>query len=90
MKTYTHFFFIHTIGDFGFGFWIVLDLLMKIINNKHTLLYNLPTIQSIQRYNALCELTKYIEILHENYQQIALIVVWKISNTLKTTIQRLV
>ena len=31
---------------------------MKIINNKHTLLYNLPTIHSIQRYNGLCELTK--------------------------------
>ena len=24
---------------------------MKIINNKHTLLYNLPIIHSIQRYN---------------------------------------
>ena len=31
---------------------------MKIINNKHTLMYNLPTIHSIQRYNGLCELTK--------------------------------
>ena len=33
------------------------DFYRKIINNKHTLLYNLPIIQSIQRYNGLCELT---------------------------------
>ena len=38
----------------------VLDFYMKIINNKHTLLYIRPTIHSIQRYNGLCELTKYI------------------------------
>ena len=35
----------------------VSDFYMKIINNKHTLFYNLPTIHSIQRYNGLCELT---------------------------------
>ena len=33
------------------------DFDMKIINNKHTLLYNRPIIHSIQRYNGLCELT---------------------------------
>ena len=31
--------------------------------NKHTLLYNLPTIHSIQRYNGLCELTNCFNIL---------------------------
>ena len=35
------------------------DFYMKIINNKHTMLYNRPTIHSIQRYNALCELTNF-------------------------------
>ena len=35
----------------------VSDFYIKIINNKHTLLYNLPTIHSIQRYNGLFELT---------------------------------
>ena len=35
----------------------VANFYMKIINNKHTLLYNLPAIHSIQRYNGLCELT---------------------------------
>ena len=35
----------------------VSDFYMKIINNKHTLLYNRPAIHSIQRYNGLCELT---------------------------------
>ena len=35
----------------------VSDFYMKTINNKHTLLYNLPTIHSIQRYYDLCELT---------------------------------
>ena len=35
----------------------VSDFYMKIINNKHTLLYILPTIHSIQRYYDLCELT---------------------------------
>ena len=35
----------------------VSDFYMKVINNKHTLLYNRPTIHSIQRYNGLCELT---------------------------------
>ena len=34
---------------------------MKIITNNHTLLYNRPTIQSIQRYNCLCELTKTVD-----------------------------
>ena len=38
----------------------VTDLYMKIINNKHTLLYNHPTIHVIQRYNVLCEFTNYI------------------------------
>ena len=32
---------------------------MKIINNKHTLLYIRTTIHSIQRYNGLCELPTY-------------------------------
>ena len=32
---------------------------MNIINNKRTLLYNLPIIHSIQRYNGLCELTNF-------------------------------
>ena len=35
----------------------VTDFYMDIINNMHTLLYNRPTIQSIQRYNDLSELT---------------------------------
>ena len=34
-------------------------------NNKHTLLYNLPTIHSIQRYNGLCELNN--SLLQKNY-----------------------
>ena len=38
----------------------VSNFYMKIINNKHTLLYNLPTIHLIQRYNGLCELINYI------------------------------
>ena len=37
----------------------VSDFYMKIINNKHTLLYNLPTIYWKQRYKGLCELTTY-------------------------------
>ena len=37
----------------------VSEFCMKMINNKHRLLYNRPTIHSIQRYNGLCELTKY-------------------------------
>ena len=37
---------------------------MKIIDNKDTLLYNLPKIHSIQRYNDLCELTKCICIIY--------------------------
>ena len=37
----------------------VSDFNVKIINNKHTMLYNLPTIHAIQRYNGLCELTKW-------------------------------
>ena len=37
---------------------------MKIINKKQTLLYNLPTIHSIQRYNGSCELTKYFIAAH--------------------------
>ena len=70
----------------------VWDLLMKIVDNKQTLLYNLPTIQTIQRYNGLCELIKYIEFLHENYQQQAFeyTAVYSSNNTLNTTIQRLV
>ena len=35
------------------------EFYMKIINNKHTLLYNRQTIHSVQRYNGLCELTNY-------------------------------
>ena len=35
----------------------VSNFYMKIINNKHTLFYNRPTIHSTQRYNDLCELT---------------------------------
>ena len=37
--------------------------LYRIINNKHTLLYNLPTILSIQWYNGLCEFTNWFLIL---------------------------
>ena len=33
---------------------------MKIISNKHTLLYNCPTIHSIQRDNGLSELTTHV------------------------------
>ena len=40
----------------------VSDLYMKIVNNKHTLLYNRPTIHSIQRYNVWCELTNCITV----------------------------
>ena len=43
----------------------VSDFYMNIINNKLRLLYNLPTIQSIQLYNGLCELTNYIIIIYE-------------------------
>ena len=39
----------------------VLDFYMEIINNKHTLLYNLSTTHFIQRYKGLCELTNYFE-----------------------------
>ena len=39
----------------------VLDFYMKIINNKHTLLYNLPTIHWIQWYNGLCELFNWLQ-----------------------------
>ena len=35
-----------------------IGFLHKNMNKKHTLLYNLATIHSIQRYNSLCELTK--------------------------------
>ena len=43
----------------------VLDFYRKIINNKHTLLYNRPTIRSIQRYNDLCELINCLKkIIH--------------------------
>ena len=42
---------------------IVSNFYMKIINNKHTLLYNLPIIHSIQRYNGLCELTEWFAYL---------------------------
>ena len=38
----------------------VSDFYMKIINNKLTLLYNRPTIHSLQRYNGLCELTNCV------------------------------
>ena len=38
----------------------VSNFYMKTINIKHTLLYNLATIHSIQRYNGLCELTKQL------------------------------
>ena len=38
----------------------VSDFYMKIINNRHTLLYNFPTIHSIQQYYGLCELTIYV------------------------------
>ena len=37
----------------------VLNFYMKTINNKHPLLFNCPTIHTIQRYNSLCELTNY-------------------------------
>ena len=37
----------------------VTDFYMKIVKNKHTLLYNLPIIHSIQRYNGLWILIKY-------------------------------
>ena len=53
----------------------VSDFYMKTIHNKHALLYNCPTIHSIQRYYDLCELTnernvyKGIGFLYENYQQ---------------------
>ena len=40
----------------------VSDFQMKIISNKHTLQYNRPTIHSIQRYNDLCDLTKYLSL----------------------------
>ena len=36
----------------------VSDFYMKIINNKHTLLYNRLTTYLLQRYNGLCELIK--------------------------------
>ena len=38
----------------------VSNFYMKIVNNKHTLLYNFPTIHWIQWYNGLCELTNYV------------------------------
>ena len=37
----------------------VSDFYKKLINNKHTLLYNRSTIHSIQRYNDVFELTIY-------------------------------
>ena len=39
---------------------IISDFDMKIINNKYTLLYNRPTIHSIQQYNYLCKLRAYV------------------------------
>ena len=40
----------------------VWNFYMKIINNKHTLLYNLPTIHWIQRYTGLYELTNWMNM----------------------------
>ena len=45
----------------------VSDFYMKIINNKHTLLYNRPTIHSVQRYPRLRELTKYVNVLNVHH-----------------------
>ena len=64
MKTYTSTFFSFTQFDSTKPIQLlknnVSDFYMKIINNKHTLLYNVPTKYSIQRYNDLYELTKYL------------------------------
>ena len=66
VKTYTHFFHSYNLIAWNqYNFWKhmkkmcinVSNVYMKIINNKHTLLYNLPTIHSIQQYNSLCELS---------------------------------
>ena len=40
----------------------VWNFYMKIINSKHTLLYNLPKIYSIQRYNGLYALTNWMNM----------------------------
>ena len=68
-----HVFFIHTFWQHETNttfknirkkMWIIVsNFYMKIINKKHTLLYNLPIMHSIQRYNGLCELTKWFAYL---------------------------
>ena len=48
----------------------VSNFYIKIIINKHTLLYNLPTIHSRQRYYSLCELTTCLNSLSVSFQSL--------------------